>query len=201
MRAAGNGTEDPARMVDTAHAVVRLHAFPSDDWEFRDFVRAELARLIVATPDELQAAVRERYPLSTIRVRTDLATPAGETALWYAFRHAPGTPPPDMWWVTAPAQAILAADRTIIEASDALAAIVEAPPALLLGRRIEDFANPAHATVADDVAGLWAELERTGTLHGTMRFNWLDGTPREIEFHVEVDPANPRRFRAAVRER
>ena len=188
-------------MVDTAKPQIRLHAFPSDDWEFRQFARDQLAQLDEPTPDRLQAAVRERYPLATVSVRSALAELESDEPLWYAFRHGPASPPTDEWWIGMETWAILHADRTVLEATDALAAIVEVPAELMIGRRVEDFANPADTTAADDIAQLWTALRRLGTLHGTLRFNRLDGTAREIEYHVEVDPANPRQYRAVIRER
>jgi hypothetical protein len=36
---------------------------------------------------------------------------------------------------------------------------------------------------------------------GSLRFNRLDGSPREIEYHVERDPSADDRYRAVIRER
>jgi PAS domain-containing protein len=180
---------------------IDLRTFPSDDAMFRRFADAELARLDAPVPERLQCWIRVRYPLALVRVRSDLASLGGDGIVWYAFRRAAADPPDDRWWEHTASWAIIDGERVFVRASEGFAAIVELPLTLLIGRRIEDLANPSDPTAADDVATLWTELLERGRVHGTLRFNRLDGSPREIEYHVDSDGAGPDRYRAAIRER
>ena len=87
-----------------------------------------------------------------------------------------------------------------MEVSTSLTEIVEAPRAELLGRSVEAFSNPQDVTVSEDVQALWSEFLERGELHSTLRFRRMDGTPREIEYHVTKDGAGPERHLAVVRE-
>ena len=180
---------------------IDLHTFPSDDAAFRRFAGAELAGLEAPDPELLERSLRLRYPLAVVRVRSDLAHLRGEGNVWYAFRRAFADPPSDQWWEIGSSWAILDGERVFIEASKDFAEIVEVPVTLLIGKRIEDLANPADSTAADDVAALWTEVVAAGHVHGTLRFNRLDGSPREIEYHVVREAADPEQYRAAIRER
>jgi PAS domain-containing protein len=180
---------------------IDLRTFPSGDAAFRRFAGAELSDLDAPDPELLQRSIRLRYPLAVVRVRSDLASLRGEGIVWYAFRRAFADPPDDHWWESGPSWAIIDGQRVFVEASEGFAAIVELPAELLIGRRIEDLANPADPTAVDDVAALWIEVLARGHVHGTLRFNRLDGSPREIEYHLYRDGAEPERFRAAIRER
>jgi PAS domain-containing protein len=184
----------------TTPSRIDLRTFPSVDDTFREFVLTQLAGLDASDPEQLQCSIRQRYPLAVVRVRSELASLRGEDIVWYAFRRAVVDPPDERWWAAATSWAIVDGERAFVEASDGFAAIVEVPLAALIGRRIEDLANPADPTASDDVATLWADLEANGRVHGTLRFNRLDGSPREIEYHVERDVAADR-YRAAIRER
>ena len=180
---------------------IDLHSFPSSDDDFRRFAEDQLARLEQPDPDGLQLAIRVRYPLAVVRVRSDLARHAGPDVVWYAFRRALIESPPDRWWEQATAWAVVDAQRGFVDASAAFAATVEVARASLLGMRIEDLANPADPTATDDVAALWIELRKQGEVHGTLRFNRLDGSRRELEYHASADGAGPGRYRVVVRER
>jgi PAS domain-containing protein len=180
---------------------IDLHTFPSNDAAFGRFAAAELAGLDAPDPHLLERSLRLRYPLAVVRVRSDLARLRGESDVWYAFRRAFADPPDDQWWEKKSSWAIIDGERVFIVASEGFAEIVEVPVALLIGKRIEDFANPADSTAADDVAALWSEVLARGHAHGTIRFNRLDGSPREIEYHVVREAADPERYRAAIRER
>jgi PAS domain-containing protein len=180
---------------------VDLRTFPSDDARFRLFAHTEIARLEAPDPERLQCLIRERYPLAVVRVRSDLARLGSEGVVWYAFRRAAVDPPDDRWWEGEASWAIIDRDRVFLLASEGFAAIVEVPLTLLVGKQIDDLANPADHTAAEDVAALWIELVARGQVHGTLRFNRLDGSAREIEYHVESDGDLPTRYRAAIRER
>jgi PAS domain-containing protein len=184
----------------TTRSRIDLRTFPSEDVPFREFVRDQLAGLDASDPERLQCSIRQRYPLALVRVRSELASLGGDDTVWYAFRRALIDPPDDRWWAGATSWAIIDSERAFVEASDRFAAIVEVPLTTLIGRRIEDLANPADPTVPDDVATLWADLLAHGQVHGTLRFNRLDGSPREIEYHVERDGA-PDRYHATIRAR
>jgi PAS domain-containing protein len=179
---------------------VGLHTFPSDDGAFRLFVEDEFARLGGASLDELQSALRIRYPFAIVRLRSELATFGKDGPLWYAFRRGFGDPPSDRWWDRVAAWATIAADRTFVAVTDAFAAILEVPIATVIGLRIEELANPDDPTATLDVSALWTELLSRGFADGTLRFNRLDGTPREIEYHIARDPNRTGTYRAAIRE-
>lgn len=188
-------------MSEIVRSPIRVHAFPSDDAEFHAFVADRLAVLAAPDPSALQQAIRERYPLATVTVRSALAAVHEDEILWYAFRRAIDEPSAEGWWVRADSWAIIAADRTFIEATESLAVIAEVPVAALVGRRIEDLANPDDPTAAQDIADLWVEVLAHGRADGSLRFNRLDGSPRELEYHVEADASGEGRFRAVIRER
>lgn len=188
-------------MTEIVRSPIRVHAFPSDDAEFHAFVADRVAVLAVVDPVALQQAIRERYPLATVTVRSPLASVHADEILWYAFRRAIGEPSAEGWWVDADSWAIIAADRTFVDATEALAVIAEVPVDALVGRRIEDFTNPDDPTAAKDIADLWTEVLAHGRADGSLRFNRLDGSPRELEYHVERDASAQGRFRAVIRER
>jgi hypothetical protein len=185
----------------TVPSRIDLHTFPSDDPNFRLFAHAQIAHLETLDPERLQSLIRERYPLAVVRVRSDLARLGTEGVVWYAFRRAAVDPPEDRWWEDETSWAIIDGDRVLLLASEGFAAIVEVPLTLLIGKQIDDLANPADHTAAEDVAALWIELVAAGQVHGTLRFNRLDGSAREIEYHVECAGDRPTRSRAAIRER
>ncbi|HVL54469.1 MAG TPA: hypothetical protein VM344_09445, partial [Vitreimonas sp.] len=135
----------------TTPSQIQLHTFPSDDAAFARFVRDARARLEAPDPECLQQSIRERYPLAIVRERVELARLSGDGIVWYVFRHALADPPDEPWWESEPAWATIAPDRTFVEASEAFAAIVEVPAAALAGRSLEDLANIADPTAADDV--------------------------------------------------
>lgn len=180
---------------------VGLHTFPSDDGAFRRFAEDEFARLGAASLDELQSALRVRYPFATVRLRSELATLGEDGPMWYAFRRGLGDPPSDRWWNQVTSWATIAADRTFVAVSEAFADILEVPSATVIGLRIEELANPGDPTATLDVSALWSQLLSRGFADGTLRFNRLDGTLREIEYHVARDSENARAYRAAIRER
>lgn len=184
-----------------AHASIELHAFPSDDDAFRRFAEQQLAHLTVEDPERLQDALRARYPMAVVRARSELACLPRDRTLWYAFRSAIGEPPDERWWERGDAWAIIDAGRTFVEASEAFAAIVEVPTGGLIGQRIEELANPSDPTATEDIADLWAELLERREVHGTLRFNRLDGSGRELEYHVKAEAGRAGPFLAVVRER
>ena len=60
--------------------------------------------------------------------------------------------------------------------------------------------EPDDESAGDDVRALWGEFLERGELHSTLRFRRLDGTEREIEYHVTREGAGPGRHLAVVRE-
>ena len=182
-------------------STIELRCFPSDDPEFRRFAREALACLADADPAALQCAIRRRYPLAVVSVQAELASMGSGPEVWYAFRRAVAEPPPIPWWENEAAHAVIGLDRAFVEATDAFAAIVEVPPQALVGARLEDLANPADLGVSEDIAALFEELLQRGIADGTLRFNRTDGTPRELEYHVERAEAEAGRFRVVIRER
>jgi PAS domain-containing protein len=182
---------------------VRIHAFPSRDVAFVEFVQAawrDLPR--PRTPENLQRALRERYPAAVVTRQAELARHVEGLVVWYAFRTAAvGTPddelPADL--DTSPAWAILDDDRRFLDVSPELARIAELPAAELLGRQVEEFSNPADPTIRDDIARLWEEFRAAGTLASTLRFNYADGRPRELAYRIVASAGGPGRHRLTVR--
>lgn len=187
--------------MSSVHARIKVHAFPSDDAAFRWFAEEELARMETPDPVRLQRAIRVCYPLAVVRVRSELARPPGDGDLWYVFRRALTEPPAERWWMRQDAWVRLDRERMILDASERFAVIVEIPLTGLLGRRIEQLANPADPTAAEDVTILWTELVERGEVHGSLRFNRLDGSPRELEYHVAAEDPPGDAYRAVIRER
>jgi PAS domain-containing protein len=179
---------------------VRLHAFPSKDREFVEFVQAAWAVLPEPrTPESLQRGVRVRYPAAIVTEQAEFARHGDAPIVWYAFRTAAsGTPAPadegagDAW-------AILDDERRFVEVSPALALIVELPVRRMVGRQIEDFSNPADPTIREDIARLWSEFRSGSALESTVRFNYADGRPRELAYRLEADADGPGRHRLSVR--
>ena len=180
---------------------VKLHAFPSRDREFLDFAQA--AFNVMADPktiEGLQRALRVRYPAAVVTEQAELARHGDGPIVWYAFRTAAiGVPPIGTDETEKEAWAIIDDERRFIEVSPALAKIVELPARRMLGHRIEDFSNPADPTVRDDIARLWAEFREGGAIASTVRFNFDDGRPRELAYHLAADDDGPGRHRLVVR--
>ncbi len=196
-RSQGRGAP-PARSSD-----VHLRSFPSDDRTFYAFSRAVLLRTVRSTPGELQAALRERYPAAIVRVQDELAR-RGDALVWYAFRYgsiadAPLTAPFD-WSGDDVAEGIVDDERRFVAVDDALAAIVELPRDLILGRALEDFTNPEDPMIREDMIRLWAEFVSTRLAESTIRFNRADGRPRELAYRIVADDPVAGRHRLRVRE-
>jgi PAS domain-containing protein len=177
---------------------VRLRAFPSGDREFGRFARAALAALgNDPSSEELQRSLRARYPAAVVRIQSELARHGAGPTIWYALRTSVlGVSPVD----ARPAQAwaILDDDRRFIEVSPSLSAIVELPARHMLGHRVEDFSSADDPTIRDDITELWAEFERRGTIRSTVRFNFADGRPRELEYQLEAHADGHGRHRLLV---
>jgi PAS domain-containing protein len=190
-------------VVDRTYAPrvdVQLHAFPSGDREFVDFVQAVWAALPAPrTVDVLQRAIRARYPAAMVTLQDELARREEGPEVWYAFRTAAiGRPaigdtlPADEAW------AILDDERWFLEVSPALAGIAELPARRMVGHRIEEFSNPADPSIREDIARLWAEFRSGGALASTLRFNHADGRPREVAYRLDADADGPGRHRLSV---
>lgn len=180
----------------------KLHAFPSRDREFGDFAQAAFNVLAEPkTTEALQRALRVRYPAAVVTEQAELARHGDGPIVWYVFRTAAigippiGADPPE----AAEAWAIIDDERRFLDVSPALAKIVELPPRRMLGHRIEDFSNPADPTVRDDIARLWAEFKDGGAIASTVRFNYLDGRPRELAYKLTADDDGEGRHRLVVR--
>jgi PAS domain-containing protein len=185
---------------------VQLHAFPSGDREFADYVEAAWAALTARaalaapqTPEDLQHAIRARYPAAIVTIQHELARRAEGPDVWYAFRTAAigipaigDTPADDAW-------AILDDERRFLEVSPALARIAELPARRMVGHRVEEFSNPADPSIREDIARLWTEFRSGGALASTLRFNYADGRPREVAYRLEADSDGPGRHRLSVR--
>ena len=187
----------------------RLQAFPAEDLAFRRYVADAFASLVAegdSRPDapleaeDLQLLLRERYPAAVARPRDSLADPGEGDVVWYVYRFGSVSPGLRWWEEPGHAWAILDDDRRFVEVSTSLTTIVEAPRDTLLGQSVEAFANPDDTTAPDDLAALWGEFMERGELHATLRFRRLDGTERELEYHVTREGAGPDRHLAVVRE-
>lgn len=197
----GAATEPYARGVD-----VKLHAFPSRDREFVDFANAAFNVLPEPrSPEALQRALRVRYPAAIATEQAELARHGDGPVIWYAFRTA-ASGAPAVATGGAPlaatgesAWAIVDDDRRFVEVSPGLAAIVELPARRILGRRIEDFSNPGDPTIREDIARLWDEFRRSGSIASTVRFNYADGRPRELAYELVADEDGGSRHRLVVR--
>lgn len=187
---------------------IRLQVFPSEDTAFRRFADAALTRVRVEAtgsdlgldPADLQHAIRDRYPAAVVRARDSLADPGYGEIVWYVYRFGSVTAGRHWWEEPGHAWAILDEHRQFAEVSTSLLDIVEVPREAIIGRRVEELANPDDVSAAEDVAALWAEMLLRGELHATLRYRRLDGAQREIEYHVTREAAGPGRHLAVVRE-
>jgi PAS domain-containing protein len=180
---------------------VKLHAFPSRDREFLDFVQAAWTALAEPrSPEALQDALRVRYPAAIVTVQAELARHGDGPIVWYAFRTAAiGIEGGDQEVQGEGAWAILDDERRFVEVSPGLARIAELPARRMVGHVIEDFSNPADPTIRDDIARLWSEFRSGGALASTVRFNHADGRPRELAYRIVADADGPGRHRLTVR--
>jgi PAS domain-containing protein len=187
---------------DYALAVdVKLHAFPSRDREFLDFAQAAFDTLQEPrTTEALQAALRVRYPAAVVTEQAELARHGEGPLVWYAFRTAAiGIPPIGSEPEDTEAWAIIDDEMRFVEVSPALARIVELPARRMIGHRVEEFSNPADPTVREDIARLWSEFRESGAIASTVRFNYLDGRPRELAYRLTADEDGDGRHRLVVR--
>jgi PAS domain-containing protein len=191
-----------------ARQLPRLAVFPAEDAAFRRFVDGAFEALAVEAagraeppePHELQLRLRTRYPAAVARARDSLADPGSGDLVWYVYRFGSVAPGRRWWEEPGHAWTILDDERRFVEVSTSLTEIVEAPRAALIGRPVEAFSNPEDVSASDDVLALWGEFLTKGELHATLRFRRLDGSDREIEYHVVRDGAGPGRHLAIVRE-
>jgi len=195
-------------VVPAIQQLPRLQLFPSEDLAFRRVVDVAYASLCADAaargrsidPQQLQSRLRDRYPAAVVRRREAIADPGPDDVLWYVYRFGSVTPGWRWWEEPGHAWAVFDDERRFVEVSTSLTHIVEAPREALLDRPLEAFSNPADVSVPEDAAGVWEELRRRGEVHSTLRFRRLDGTPREIEYHLTRDGAGPGRHLAIVRE-
>lgn len=189
---------DGAVRGEVAERAVSLRVFPTDDESFRD--DAEAAMPGAASPAALQRALRARYPIAVVRAREDIADPGFGPDIWYVFRYGSARPREPWWTVGDHPWAVLDDRRRFVDVSPSLAAIVEAPVAAIVGHQVEEFANPNDLTARADVEALWTQFLHAGILDASMRFRRLDGTEREIEYHLIANGAGRGRHLATVRE-
>ena len=192
-----------------ARPTPRLQAFPAEDLAFRRYVADAFATLLAEVeprpdallePEELQVRLRARYPAAVVRPRDRLADPGDGDLLWYVYRFGSISPGLRWWEEPGHAWAILDDDRRFVEVSTSLTEIVEAPREAILGQLVDALSNPEDASALEDIRSLWTEFMERGELHATLRFRRLDGSPREIEYHVTREGAGPERHLAVVRE-
>ena len=192
-----------------ARPIPRLQAFPAEDLAFRRFVANAFSMLLAEVdshpdallePEELQVRLRARYPAAVVRSRDRLADPGDGDLLWYVYRFGSISPGLRWWEEPGHAWAILDDDRRFVEVSTSLTEIVEAPRDAILGQLVDGLSNPEDASALEDIRNLWTEFMERGELHATLRFRRLDGSPREIEYHVTREGAGPDRHLAVVRE-
>jgi PAS domain-containing protein len=192
-----------------ARPTPRLQAFPAEDLAFRRYVADAYSTLLAEVeprpdallePEELQVRLRGRYPAAVVRPRDRLADPGDGDQLWYVYRFGSISPGLRWWEEPGHAWAILDDDRRFVEVSTSLTEIVEAPRDAILGQLVDGLANPEDVSALEDIRSLWAEFMDRGELHATLRFRRLDGSPREIEYHVTREGAGPQRHLAVVRE-
>ena len=192
-----------------ARPIPRLQAFPAEDLAFRRYVADAYATLLAEVeprpdallePEELQVRLRARYPAAVVRPRDRLADPGDGDLLWYVYRFGSISPGLRWWEEPGHAWAILDDDRRFVEVSTSLTEIVEAPREAILGQLVDALSNPEDASALEDIRSLWSEFMERGELHATLRFRRLDGSPREIEYHVTREGAGPDRHLAVVRE-
>lgn len=184
---------------------IQLRTFPSGDAEFRMYARLALNALDAPTTERLQRAIRERYPVAVVRVQSELARRGGGAQVWYTFRHgtvAPSSPAEARfdWDAPGTAWAVIDDERRFVDLNEALAQIVEAPRDAILGHAIEEFTNPGDPTVRDDLVALWTQFQRAGSAESSIRFNRLDGRPRQLAYRIVAHEAGPSRHRLRVRE-
>jgi PAS domain-containing protein len=180
---------------------IRLHAFPSADPEFGAFAQSCLDALPEpASPEALQRALRLRYPAAIVTTQVELARHGSAPLVWYAYRTAILSWTVDEREGPWPAWAILDDERRFLEVNPELAAIAELPAEVMLGHHLEEFSNPADATIRDDIAQLWVEFLERRSIASTVRFNFADGRPRELGYWLEADADGPGRHRLSVRE-
>jgi PAS domain-containing protein len=181
-----------------AERAISLRAFPTDDASFREDAEAALSG--AASPAALQRALRARYPVAVVRAREDIADPGFGPDVWYVFRYGSARPA-ERWWTTGEHPwAVLDDRRRFVDVSPSLAAIVEVPAEAIVGHLVEEFSNPADTTARADVEALWAQFLAAGSLDASMRFRRLDGTERELEYHLVANGAGRGRHLATVRE-
>ena len=192
-----SGFETPRRPSD-----IQLRTFPSADPRFGEFAREALSALGELTADALQVEIRKRYPTAVVRAQEALARRGAGPVIWYAFRY--GTVahgPPGMslidWDDPEIATAILDDERRFVEVNDALAAIVELPREAIVGRTVEEFTNPEDPTAQEDLGALWRQFVETRWVESTIRYNRMDGHPRQLAYRIVAD--EPERGRHTLR--
>lgn len=182
---------------------VKLHPFPSADRAFAAYAEESFHALDAdaLTPAELQRRIRRRYPAAAVVAQDELARHGGGPIVWYVYRSGSataerGTLPPGSW----PAWALIDDDRRFVDMSAEFAAIAEVPASDMIGRRVEEFSNPDDPTIREDLLALWEMFEQTGLLASTIRFNYADGTAREVEYRLVANDPEPGRHRLSIRE-
>ena len=178
---------------------VRLRAFPSRDREFGAFAKAAWEELPEPrTTEDLQHALRTRYPAAAVRVQTELARHGEGPEVWYAFRTSSLGVPPIAEEEPIDAWAILDDERRFVEVSPGLSKIAELPGRRMVGHRIEEFSNPSDPTIREDIDQLWAEFVKARSIAATVRFNYADGRPRELGYRLIGDADGAGRHRLLV---
>jgi PAS domain S-box-containing protein len=184
---------------------IQLRTFPSADPVFHAFACDALEALRKPTIAALQDRIRIRYPTAVVRAQEDLARRGAEPTVWYAFRygtvaHGPSRMRVIDWDDPEIAWAVLDEGRHFLDLNAALADIVELPRDEILGRAVEEFTNPDDPSIREDLAALWRQFVETRWVESTIRFNRMDGRPRQLAYRIVADDPEPGRHRLRVAE-
>ena len=184
---------------------IQLRTFPSADPSFHAYACEALDTMKRPSTRGLQDNLRLRYPLAVVRAQEDLARRGAGPLVWYAFRYGTVANGPAgvqlIDWDSAEiAWAIVDDERRFADLNEALASIVEQPRDTILGRALEDFANPDDPSIREDMDELWRQFVETRWLESSIRFNRKDGTPRQFAFRIVADDPEPGRHRLRVVE-
>ena len=98
------------------------------------------------------------------------------------------------------AWAILDGDRWFAEVSTSLTDIVEVATGLILGQLVEGSRTPSDASALEDFRRAVGRVHGAGRAPRDAPLPALDGSPREIEYHVTREGAGPDRHLAVIRE-
>jgi PAS domain-containing protein len=161
----------------------RALCFPSHDFGFARIVQRMLADRPTIGAGELERRLRSIAPSATVRAR---ALSGERDQTFYVYRDGRWSPDaePDWWVRTDTARATVSiATGAVIDANEALGALLGADRRWIIGRRYFDFVLPA-ARMASEV--LFQTAVDTGSVQSIARVACPDGRQRTCEFRGEV---------------